>query len=48
MPWLLTQIDMGCDCCSYVCVGEYDRYEDIRAEDIANPNIEIDYDEDDD
>lgn len=48
MPWILTQIDMGCDCCSYVPIGEYDRYEDIREDDIKNPNIEIDYADDDD
>jgi hypothetical protein len=46
--WVATRIEMGCDCCSYVAQGSWDRREDVPVEYWTDANIEMDFEEDDD
>lgn len=44
--WVATQIDTGCDCCSYHPIGAWERHEDVPTELWADPNIELEDDDD--
>jgi hypothetical protein len=47
MSFVVTKIDMGCGCCSYVPIAEYDRLEDVPDAYCHGGNYEIDHFEDD-
>lgn len=45
--WVATRIECGCDCCSYLEIDSWELREDVPAEYWSDPNIEMDFEEDD-
>lgn len=39
--WIVEMIDAGCDCCSYIPIGEYDSFREAKIVASGDSNLQI-------